>query len=511
MQIILRSEEGAPLLSQSNYMGYSVDIFGKFQVEDIIKWPLFDPGKSGLKTVELLGKKVAIPKYVNLTIIPNTSVLKGTSTTREEFQDSLSVNAKVKASIGSFSAQSEVAYSKSIAESSEYFFSFYLLSAGLAVINLLPDLDCLEDYFIKRVNELPDKYTQKNRTKFIDFFEDYGIYFVSKLYLGGTLQYYASVLKSSTLSTEDISVMVSAEYNALFVSGQVSTEVETKDEWSKYKESKNVNIICRGGDPTLVSKISTVEPNSPGDDTVNLFSDWTESLKENPSISRFELEPIWNLCGDKKDGLKAAFDDFEKIFRPRIFLQSTGGVYAQSMVIIVDEQIIPDKAPEGNAGFQVIAIDRQDISKSGIKMNQYFSTQISEDRSGWNEKIKELFDSIELAINENDLRNPKHILLFNSFGLPRTAIPTPGIHTLWRSCGAGDGLANWDFVRGSGSTWKGAYSLIGIPGLGPNTGVDYYTYQDGKGSAADSEVVAFFYIDSTTGIYSLGAGSRGGI
>src|SRR5205085_7619554 len=124
---------------------------------------------------------------------------------------------------------------------------------------LLDNLDqYLTDYFQQRVSqlptELPKEPTPDDLEPFADFFDDFGIYFTSEITLGGSLEYYVAVSKTSKMSTTEISAKVKLDYNAVFQSAGVSAAVKNTQSWQSYSASRSVNISAKGGDPPLLAK-----------------------------------------------------------------------------------------------------------------------------------------------------------------------------------------------------------------------------------------------------------------
>jgi hypothetical protein len=117
------------------------------------------------------------------------------------------------------------------------------------------DAEYLSDEFKARLDELPVSWTEANLARFADFFDTFGAYFVSRVTLGNTLEYYVSLEQTSNLLEKEFKAKVEMEYDGLFVSGSASAEMRDKQKWSSYQENRRTSAVVKGGDRTKAGRV----------------------------------------------------------------------------------------------------------------------------------------------------------------------------------------------------------------------------------------------------------------
>src|SRR5262249_12319066 len=155
-------------------LGQGFDISGKYSIPDSLIKPLLDPTKVGTRTFDFLDQTFLIPLYVSAAEDTTGETVEDCVETREEFQNSISATAGVKASYGAFSGQMEASYGSTFAESSNYSFAYHSFYSRLAVLNLLPTeaKHALSDVFLQAVANLPDTVDDATLPQFEEFFDD---------------------------------------------------------------------------------------------------------------------------------------------------------------------------------------------------------------------------------------------------------------------------------------------------------------------------------------------------
>ncbi|WP_434424752.1 MAC/perforin domain-containing protein [Nannocystis pusilla] len=490
-------------LTQANFLGQGFDISGAYHIPGELLRPLLDPDKVGTRSFEFLGQEYTIPDYVTGIVDTEGKYLIDTVETREEVQRSFSAKAGVHVSAGGFSGQMEAAYSHTFTRSSEYAYSFTNLYQRLALLRL--DLNravkALSKGFIDAYRSLPGEVTPATLPAFAAFFHDFGFYFVAELALGGTLEYYVAVNKISTLSTSSIAVQVKAEYNAVFYAGEVSGEIKQSEEFKKYVSSRSVNIAARGGDPALLARLISIDPGLPSSETVEAYERWLDSIRTAPGVADFQLLGVWELIPED-DRRKLVQDAFVKLL-PTLHPRMTAIVPALPgavPTIVLGRPLTPDEPPSRPNGFQMLVLDREKIGPDGVIYDRYYETEDSSVAA-----YQAMYDRIAADLVGFDFTGTGQVLVLASFGLSVDRAPTAKLAALLRAAGAGDMLSMW-MERSQPSRDPAAsplsYLLVGIPGMGPHTGVERL---DAGKKPLSQEVL--FYWQRDVRRYTFSAGS----
>ncbi|XP_032707288.1 complement component C6 [Lontra canadensis] len=187
----------------------------------------------------------------------------------------------------------------------------------------------LSDVFLKALNHLPLEY---NFALYSRIFDDFGTHYFTSGSLGGVYdllyQFSLEELKNSGLTEEEIQncVRFETKKRILFIK---TTKVEyrcTKNKMSeKYEGSvlqgaeKSISLT-RGGRSKYAAALVWERGNSgPAEKE---FSEWLESVKENPVVIDFELAPITDLVRNipcavtRRSNLKKAFREYAAKFDP---------------------------------------------------------------------------------------------------------------------------------------------------------------------------------------------------
>lgn len=493
-----------PALSQANFLGQGVDITGKARIPDNLILPLLDPLKAGTIPFFFLGKEFAIPAYVSAAEDTAGVYFEDTVETRQALQDSFSSNVGVEASYGAFSGQMEAAYGRQFAQSSDYSFSYRNFHARLAhlALDMGQAVRALSDTFVAGYQALPDEVSDANLQQFADFFDQFGFYFSSRISLGATLEYYVAVQKQSQLGTESISASVKAEYKGLFFSGGVSADIANTQEFQSYASNRSVNLLVQGGDPSLIAKLGNVDAGNPGMDSVTLYNQWADSIDTAPAVSDFALTGIWELipAPKKRDAVAQAFVKLRDTVRPRLVI-STSSRENEPPVITLGSLIQPVEPLPGPNGFQMVILDRANVSPAGVLFDKYYGV------SGDYDQYEAMYDAMAADIRGNGFDDTRHVLILASYGMSSNGPPNAGMYALLRAAGAGAGLQKWIDLADPGSSlwlWPGSYILVGTPSLGPDTGVELYA--DDPNSQNEIQQEVFFYRQRGDSLYTLSAG-----
>nr|XP_002745070.4 complement component C6 isoform X1 [Callithrix jacchus] len=187
----------------------------------------------------------------------------------------------------------------------------------------------LSDVFLKALNHLPLEY---NSALYSRIFDDFGTHYFTSGSLGGVYdllyQFSSEELKNSGLTQEESQhcVRIETKKRVLFVK---KTKVEHRCTTNKLSEKhegsflqgaeKSISLI-RGGRSEYAAALAWEKGSSGLEEKT--FSEWLESVKENPVVVDFELAPIVDLVRNipcavtKRNNLRKAFQEYAAKFDP---------------------------------------------------------------------------------------------------------------------------------------------------------------------------------------------------
>ncbi|NXR07318.1 CO8A protein, partial [Semnornis frantzii] len=188
----------------------------------------------------------------------------------------------------------------------------------------------LDEDMLLSLQELPDTYNYGMYAKFID---DYGTHFLTAGTMGGTFEYILVVnkeeMRRKDVSAEEISACfglslgISPTVEKLNLGASVSGSFCTKDKLLEKDEQSSGALVedviprIRGGDTSYSGGLSASWDS-------NLYRHWGRSLKYNPAVIDFELQPIHEIIRRSDLGgvetkwrnLKQALEEYLEEFNP---------------------------------------------------------------------------------------------------------------------------------------------------------------------------------------------------
>lgn len=187
----------------------------------------------------------------------------------------------------------------------------------------------LSDVFLKSLNHLPLEY---NYALYSRIFDDFGTHYFTSGSLGGVYdllyQFSSEELKNSGLTQEEIKncVRIVTKKRILFVKKTSVEERCTTNKMSeKYEGSimqgaeKSISFV-KGGRSEYAAALAWEKGTSGPEKKV--FSDWVESLKDNPVVIDYELAPITDLVRNipcamtRRNNLRKALREYAAKFDP---------------------------------------------------------------------------------------------------------------------------------------------------------------------------------------------------
>jgi hypothetical protein len=508
-----------PILSQANAVGQGFDIYGVFGIDSLIH-PLFDYSKAGTQVFTFLGKDYLVPSIITPVESTSSYYTGDTYESREDFQNSFALHAGVEASYGAFSGEMKADFASEYTESAEYAYAYTNFYSQLAYLEL-NHTEYLTNDFQQRVNDLPTIANEDTLPAFELFFNDFGIYYTSKIVIGGVLEFFVSLSKSSNMSKAQFSAAFNAQYKGVFTNGSIDASVTGSQEWKTYRQNSRVSIRANGGTPEAVAALTGIDPFAPSQDTVNKFQTWVHSVSTDPAIVDFSLRGIWELCGDKREAVRSAWQLFAQKMHPRVVIETSSEVRdiswsgtPQPPIITIGNLVRPSQPPQSPCGFQVVILDGTDITNpDAVLFNQYFTVPTG---TPWYAIYGNMYQDIYNSIVSSGHTSKGNVLIISSFGIDNNMPPTNQIYSLLQTVGAGERLRYWESHNDAGSmvgnptawvSYPANYILVGIFGAGPDTGVEAYNVAGYSDSSITERLTVIFYRQSIDGQYTLGTGS----
>ncbi|XP_048224202.1 complement component C6 [Perognathus longimembris pacificus] len=187
----------------------------------------------------------------------------------------------------------------------------------------------LSDVFLKALNQLPLEY---NSALYSRIFDDFGTHYFTSGSLGGVYdllyQFSSEELKNSGLTEEETRhcVRIETKKRYFFVTKTkvehrcTTNRLSEKHEGSLLQGAEKSISLVRGGRSEYAAALAWEKGNSGPEEKV--FSEWLESVKENPTVIDFELAPIVDLVRNipcavtKQNNLRKAFQEYAAKFDP---------------------------------------------------------------------------------------------------------------------------------------------------------------------------------------------------
>lgn len=231
----------------------------------------------------------------------------------------------------SYSSTQNSAFQQAIEASHKKDSSFIRIHKAIKVLNFTmksKDLQ-LSDVFLKSLNHLPLEY---NYALYSRIFDDFGTHYFTSGSLGGVYdllyQFSSEEIKNSGLTENQMKTCVRIETKKrilFFTKKSVREECTINKMSEKYEGSflqgseKSISLV-KGGRSEYAAALAWKKEASGPEEKV--FSEWLESVKDNPAVIDFELAPITDLVRNipcavtRRNNLRKAFREYAAKFDP---------------------------------------------------------------------------------------------------------------------------------------------------------------------------------------------------
>lgn len=282
----------------ASVIGCGFNILGTYSTRSLMS-QIISLGDAGSSTYEYAGITYSVPQNaspIDYSLKSGTSYLYNT---QEQFQSHFANKSGVSASYGAFSGQFNLAYSNTVNTDISYYYGIYEadittweLKVNQTSANwLTPEFTSDPD-----VAALPDTFTPQNQEQFFAVFRKWGTHFVAQVILGGSLDYYSSVMTSYSSSQTQVKANIELEYKAVFTSSKATSELQWEQLGQNWANSRTVMVSATGGNSTPLNALSPTY----GDSDSDIFSDWASGVEQSPSVIEFTLRPLTLLFSGTK-------------------------------------------------------------------------------------------------------------------------------------------------------------------------------------------------------------------
>lgn len=453
----------------SEVLGWGFNVFGSYSSDSKTR-QLFQFPETGATTQPLSnGTTYLLPG--NIQLVPRNATTGETQVfqDRSEVETYFSGKAGLSTRIGEpgfkFTGQFDVMYSG--ASQSETSYTYAMIYSGFHSWDLEileQNLEALAPWVLNDPDffSVPNTFTPENAAIFFRFFDKFGTHYVSQASVGWKLYFNEAVSRSFTTSTQTISANASLEYRALFLEDSKATADAT---WSQvgydYTQNRTATLQAMGGTSSILNALLPAY----GQNHSDLFDLWRQSADANPVAVDFQLNPMWFLFS----GAHAAAMEQAYLAYANAHLYAESKTASTLIQVKGKVERPAQNRPEQASGFQVCVIRRSDLEPV---FNAYFTFSWTNYWQNWPEMYRQMYAALQ-NFNSSD-----YVVTLASFGMMGVWFPTDDMYQFLVSCGASDGLRQWErlFNQQGSANYAGInYILVGIPTLGMGNGLEAYT------------------------------------
>lgn len=507
-------------LSQAKAVGQGFNVYGSFDASSLTR-PLVDPAKAGTTTFRFQGVSYLVPDYVIGVENVQSYVVKTVAEDREAAQEEISVHAGVGASYGAFSGEIQSDFDYSSDTTSDSYYCYWRSFNQLAILETNPDLAkaAISDDFAAAVAALPLPLSEENQTDYFDFFALYGPFYTRSVTLGGDLSIFNEVTKSTSVTSASLEFALKAQYDGLYVTGDLDLSGLTTAQWDAYRSSSNVSIKGLGGDQSILASLAGVDPWTFSTASATLATAWAKSLGEEPGLVDFSLGGVWELIADpqRSAAVQEAWQLFAQVMHPRLSIESWSAQLPwpcradpRTPIVIGSKIIKPTTPITSPIGAQVTILAGNDpVSEHAVQFNQYYSLPLADD---WSSNYATMWNQIASDVLGKYDQNGD-ILLLVTFGLDANMPPTDEAAALLKTAGSGNALTTWIDTCNPGSEvgtpglWTGypcVYAFVGAFGNEQGSSVEVVTRTGSN--PAEVNLTVYLYREAYDGQYTIALG-----
>lgn len=271
------------------FLGGGYDVFGKYASSESSR-PLV------LDTYKLLEDSQIFRTELNLADFSETS-----SENARSYSKELSTSVGMSGNYMFFSASVSTNFGSSLQTNSKSYVSTIFYNLRNYKLYIKPTAD-LSKYVLPDVQN----YLETKPPK--EIFQNYGTHVLVNFDAGGRLNYNTAISSEYCSSLSEFSLNARAKFNSGFASASISIDTSKTEASETFEQNCAESIFTYGGNGIDGRQMQY---------DLNVFNNWQQSVKDNPSIAGFSktsLVPIWEFCksSTRKNYLQSQFIDYAK-------------------------------------------------------------------------------------------------------------------------------------------------------------------------------------------------------
>lgn len=476
------------------YLGHGFDLFESSTFKSILPTAIFDYSKCGTKKVTSGGVTYDIPSIVDFMPASSVDHQSGCHQTLVGIEETLAASVGIQGSYGLFNAGLKASFEKSSEYTADRLYAYRFTQVGLGTFTL--DSQASEyfgDEFKSAIDTLPSTFTAANFPAFREFFNRFGVRYLTSFAAGGQLQMFNAVATTQSTSTQSGQADLNAQYEGLFVKGSFEASVTGSQSWKDFSKYSETVIKAQGGSMDSIAALTGVDPLSPSADTVSAYTGWVSSVATAAVPVQMGFSRISQLCGDKA----AAVDQAAQAYAAGIYFR-TVYQYIQTpptdfpnhaiygTVSINGTMVTPSNPPADPStayGFQAIVFAKDDPGT--ILHNKFYSYT----PANWQTSYPDMYTAMYTDLSGANLQSENNIVILRSSNLLTRCYPSGDFYTyLLETLGISqDAFFNWrNLVMNSYPNELMDAYVVGQPlasAPGHRTGVMFIAGPEGSSSS----------------------------
>ena|GEM_PF-829828 len=201
----------------------------------------------------------------------------------DRFETQMSMDASLTLSNTPFSVSASSGWNNRLRSEQDAYYAVRSSFVPLWTVYIPDPSDCIEEI---REPSIPAPFSHRHRRAYDEFFGRYGSHYVRRAWVGGKSTLIFTVLKSSSLSKEDIQAGIKASFGGQDSASNMKGEASRE----KLKSSSQCTVIGKGGDEVSLAAMSSLDAQA--------YDGWLKTIPKNPQVIELDVAGIWTLVRD---------------------------------------------------------------------------------------------------------------------------------------------------------------------------------------------------------------------
>lgn len=215
----------------------------------------------------------------------------------ERFDKQLGLDMSVAGGTQGFSIDAQASQSKKMRSEEDAYYDLRCSFVPLWTV-YLPDAAHVSAHGLEEA-DIPTPFRHNHRWAYEQFFAHYGTHYVRRAWVGGKANITFVVAKSSNMTKDDIQAGIKASVVGM---GSAEAKASLQEEKERLQKNSECQVLGKGGDEIKLALLSSLDENA--------YSQWVETIKDNPSVIELDVIGIWTLIKDpeKARALQEAYE-----------------------------------------------------------------------------------------------------------------------------------------------------------------------------------------------------------